>query len=314
MRFVSAYQRNYPYCPSRLTGFERYQNTCADFTLFCGIQDYSQVGRYTTSPVVFFDLEEPNRFIVPDQSRDTFASQCRLILSVCPYTVEWQRSRGYPVPYEWVFFPFDETTIPSPMDKVFDVIWTGHIFPQMVPILQTFQNFKSAIVTGSQTQITMPNISVFRNVEHSEKLTLTALSKVSVIKNHITLRPEDVAVIKATPELKSHPAFIPVLDGMKVPKIPQIKARTFEAAMCRALILCERDEFNIIERYFEPEKEFVYFEEGQFSEKMAEVLGNYEKYKSVTEHAYSRMINNYTTFAFVNRYLRNIRVDRNVRK
>lgn len=81
----------------------------------------------------------------------------------------------------------------------------------------------------------------------------------------------------------------------------------FEAAFSRSLILCKKDEFNVIERYFEPNKEFVYFEDN-LQDKIEEILANYPKYERIIENAYQRAIKNYTTKAFVNDFLKNINI------
>jgi spore maturation protein CgeB len=85
--------------------------------------------------------------------------------------------------------------------------------------------------------------------------------------------------------------------------VPQLKSRVFEAAFGRSLILCKRDPFNVIERYFEPGKEFVYYDEGRFKETVKEILANYQNYEPIIERAYKRAIENYTTAKFVENYL-----------
>ena len=52
----------------------------------------------------------------------------------------------------------------------------------------------------------------------------------------------------------------------------------FEAAFCRSLILCRRDRWNVIERFFEPGEEFVYYEEGKLTETLGRVLADFGAY------------------------------------
>jgi spore maturation protein CgeB len=88
--------------------------------------------------------------------------------------------------------------------------------------------------------------------------------------------------------------------------VPQLKSRVFEAAFSRSLILCKRDPFNVIENFFEPEEEFVYFDEGELKEKLVDILLNYEKYLPIIENAYVKAVNQYTTEEFFNQYLVNV--------
>jgi spore maturation protein CgeB len=85
---------------------------------------------------------------------------------------------------------------------------------------------------------------------------------------------------------------------------PQIKTRPFEAAFCQSLIICKKDKWNIIEKWFEPNKEFLYYENQEELEILIkDVLENYDKYLPIIENAYHRAINNYTTEHFVKKYL-----------
>ena len=72
------------------------------------------------------------------------------------------------------------------------------------------------------------------------------------------------------------------------------------------MILCRRDPFYIIERYFEPGKEFVYFEDNNLEETIQNILNNYGLYEKVIERAYKRAVNNYTTKKFAENYLMKI--------
>ena len=93
----------------------------------------------------------------------------------------------------------------------------------------------------------------------------------------------------------------------KVYMVPQLKTRAFEAALCHSLILCLRDPFNIIERFFEPDKEFVYYEPGKLEEKIREILANYDSYKPMIERAHKKFMAEYTTKRFVEKFLKDMK-------
>jgi len=51
-----------------------------------------------------------------------------------------------------------------------------------------------------------------------------------------------------------------------------------------------------VEEFFEPEKEFIYYDDKKdLEEKVDEITKNWEKYEHITEAAYQKAINNYTT-------------------
>jgi hypothetical protein len=61
----------------------------------------------------------------------------------------------------------------------------------------------------------------------------------------------------------------------------------------------------VIENFFEPDKEFVYFEEGKLQETIDKILANYNDYLPIIENAYQRAVREYTTKAFFEKYLKN---------
>ena len=85
-----------------------------------------------------------------------------------------------------------------------------------------------------------------------------------------------------------------------------MKSRLFEAAFSKSLILCKRDPFNLIERYFQVNKEFVYFEEGKLEGKIQEILENFRIYEKIIDCAFKRAVKNYTTKEFFLRYLKDL--------
>ena len=89
--------------------------------------------------------------------------------------------------------------------------------------------------------------------------------------------------------------------------VPQLKSRVFEAAFGRSLILCKRDPFNVIERYFEPDKEFIYYDDTNLESKITEILKNFSKYEKVIDNAYNKAVDNYTVTKFVDTYLKNLK-------
>ena len=107
---------------------------------------------------------------------------------------------------------------------------------------------------------------------------------------------------------KKLPSFIPdilkrlIMSNKKV-VVPQIKQRLFEAAFCRSLILCRKDEFNVVEQFFSPEIEFVYYEEDRLAERISEILSNFELYQPIIDNAFKKATAEYTTKRFAEKYL-----------
>jgi hypothetical protein len=93
----------------------------------------------------------------------------------------------------------------------------------------------------------------------------------------------------------------------KLTPAPQIKMRTFEAAFCKSLILCRKDDFNVIENFFEKDKEFIYYKDKKEMEIIIkDVLSNYDKYIPIIENAFNKAVNHFTTKKFAEKYLSQI--------
>jgi spore maturation protein CgeB len=84
---------------------------------------------------------------------------------------------------------------------------------------------------------------------------------------------------------------------------PQLKSRTFEAAFSRSLILCKKDPFNVIERYFEPGKEFIYYTNDTLESTIRDILNNNDRYAIIAENAYQRACQSYTSRKFCEKYI-----------
>jgi len=84
--------------------------------------------------------------------------------------------------------------------------------------------------------------------------------------------------------------------------MPQIKSRFNEAAAAKTLNLVERDPWNVIEHFYEPNKHFIYFDDlNDLEEKIFEISVDWESYKHIAEEAHDHFINNYTTRHLYNR-------------
>ena len=71
--------------------------------------------------------------------------------------------------------------------------------------------------------------------------------------------------------------------------MPQFKTRIHEAAISKTLNLVLKDKWNIIERYYEPGKEFLYFENAKdLGNMITMILDNWELYQSIVFNAYEK--------------------------
>ena len=223
------------------------------------------------------------------------------VYSICPYTVAWLNSRQLERQYKNVFYPFRKSLIPQEQSKQYDVIYHGGIHGQehvnCLLVMREF-NYRYVTMTHHINSLTHRCLPMATNLDLSfaEKINLVAKSKISVCYNLVHLLPPHIEALKTYENWEDNEAFAEV--GRRN-VMPQFKTRAHEAAISRTLNLVHRDRWNIMERYYKPESEFIYFDdEWDLRNRIKDVLENWEDYQEVIENAYQRAMN-YTAEKFV---------------
>lgn len=199
-------------------------------------------------------------------STDNYVNHVESIYTICPPDVTKRAKRIF------TFFPIDSELIPTESEKKYDVIYAGFALSSHVhEIISVITKYNYRFISfNNQT-----NLETNLNVGYLEKLKLISESKISIIHN---------------------------LTGTGT---PQLKSRPFEAAFCKSLILCKEDEWNIIDTWFEKDKEYLSFKSSDdLKEKIDMVLSNYDDYKHIIENAYNKAINNYSSKHFIEKILK----------
>ena len=224
------------------------------------------------------------------------------IYSICPYTCDWLNSLALGRDYKCIFYPFRKEIVPQqPPTKEYDVIYHGGIHGSehalCLMIMKEF-NYRYVTMTHHINQMTQRYLPFATNVNlpFTKKLDVVAQSKISICYNFVHVLPQHIPAIKLHKEWGSNLAFSEI-GGRNV--MPQFKTRIHEAAISRTLNLVQRDRWNIIERYYEPDREFVYFDRADdLRNRIKDVLANWGSYQGVVENAYQKAMN-YTTDNFV---------------
>ncbi len=266
--------------------------------------------------IVYLEIEEPNRFNSWDKAfrREEYENYFYKIFSLCPYTTKWLNEKEKSHRRTTIFYPFDEAYIPAKTEKKYDVIYVGNILAgEIERNVETLRKFNYRLVADY-----MPNGAVTDlNVSYEQKLKLISETKISIVHNVLILGGRYINAIQGTKDWEQNAAWREVprkhwwsLVWNRLSKreylVPQIKTRMFEAAFARSLILCRRDPFNEIERFFVPGKEFVYYEDGKLEEKIREILAHYEDYLPIIENAFKKATAEYTTKRFFEEFLRDL--------
>lgn len=322
MKVIERSSHGYAQDPTKNLGFEAYDGQGAtDVALIIAAFDQAagcwdqfklppaELAAVKKMRVVRLEFEEPNKFFIPEDF-DAYDADFHKVLTLCPFTTEYFNNRHVVERRVPIFFPFNEEFTPSKNEKRYDIIYTGHLHPKpIMRDMKTISRFNYRLVSNSDHELVTD-----RGVGYEEKLSLISQSKITLTHNLLYPTVRHVFNVWKYPEWTANKAFsdIPrglvglakrLLTGPEI-EVPQLKSRIFEAAFCRSLILCKKDNFNVIEKYFTPGEEFVYYEEGGLVETVNKILANYDAYLPVIDRAYKRAAEQYTTAAFFEKYLK----------
>lgn len=320
MKVIKRSSSGYTQDPTKYFNFSRFEKECGDFVLIEGAFEKSTLwSQFNFSPqelkkilkkkVVRLEFEEPNKFFIFDNPNE-YDGDFYKIYTLCPYTSKWLNKQNNVKKRVPIFFPFNEEFIPKKEKKKYDIIYTGHIVSDiLLSNLKTMSKFNYRFVSNSAHELVTDH-----SASYEKKMELIAQSKITLIHNVLYPKRLHLPSIWSNHNWQANEAFKLIPNWYDLAKIismdnvvvPQLKSRVFEAAFGRSLILCKRDPFNVIENFFEPEKEFVYFEEENLEKTVKNILKNYSKYEKVIERAYKRAVNNYTTEKFVKNYLKKL--------
>lgn len=305
--------------PTKYFQFEEYGKYCGDFVLveaaFEAAHQWEQFNlsqpelkKILKKKIVRLEFEEPNKFFIYDRMH-LYDKYFYKIFTLCPYTARWLNEQYHVEKRIPIFFPFNKKYIPPKLKKKYDIIYTGHIVSDvLLQDLRIMSKFNYRFVSNSNSSLITDH-----SASYEEKMKLIAQTKITLVHNLLYPKLYHILNLWRTPGFTYNEAFklIPKWhEPWKLFKktnivVPQLKSRLFEAAFGRSLILCKKDSFNVIENFFEPGKEFIYFE-NDLESKIKEITKNYKNYEKVIQRAYERAIKNYTTEAFVKTYLAKI--------
>lgn len=311
--------QGYAQDPNRYFHLSDYAGQCGDFVLIeAGFakpllwNEYgftrNQLEKIKSKKIVRIEFDEPNKLYVGD--REEYDKEFYKILTLCPYTAEWRNAKDHTKKRIPIFFPINERYIQPKRKKTIDIIYAGHIYSgdlrnEILPIT----SFNYSIISNTKDYIV-----THASVSYREKMKLYSQSKITLVHNLIfRTYLHRVFNVWLSGDFWNNKAFKefplpwkPWELFTKSMHVPQLKSRAFEAAINRSLILCRKDEFNVIENYFTPGREFVYYEAGELRKTISEILKNYKDYLPIIDRAYNRAIRQYTMKSFVKKYLKHI--------
>ena len=206
------------------------------------------------------------------------------VYSVCPFTCEFMNQHYGYEKFKYIPYPYTNRSVTEFGNYDADVSWMGSIHGQdPISAVQTMLPFKYKFMT-SQRNTWMRHPLEFTACTHvmlpnDEKLVELSRCRSSLSFNMIYMSPAS--------KNNHFKAFEKFDEGI----MPQFKVRNHEIASSKSLLIVKRDPWNLMEDFYEPEKEFIYFDNfEQLHDIIKDVRDNFENYEPIIEAAYQKSL------------------------
>eukprot|EP00993_Chasmostoma_nieuportense_P000835 NODE_1767_length_1389_cov_50.113312_g1678_i0.p1 GENE.NODE_1767_length_1389_cov_50.113312_g1678_i0~~NODE_1767_length_1389_cov_50.113312_g1678_i0.p1 ORF type:complete len:431 (-),score=81.42 NODE_1767_length_1389_cov_50.113312_g1678_i0:95-1282(-) len=281
---------------------------------------HSVAANLSLSLRIMVNYEEPNRFFIETKAghlpsrlqelrtRESAYDHC---LTMCPYTAQWvntllHRCTRTPL---WQAVPTKELRPFIPFtQRRHDIIYMAshsHHGPVCDALQEVFPHFNYRWATDRRVkQLHRLQPNTYKRT-FSQRMQVTRHTRTALIVNTLfySNKLKDRQQYHLRPLLYTHGAFeaFKTTDrNQSLLCVPQLKSRTFEAAASGALMLVYEDGFNIIENFYTPVTEFLYWRTtAQLRSLLEDVLVRPNVYEPIARRAYERTWANYSVKAWV---------------
>ena len=309
--YDDALERHYNY--SRFTDKE--SNTVFLHGMGCIEKPQYKIDFDNYDKKIYFNYEQPcawygdESFARISADVDKFFDK---IYTACPYTAKWINDIEKENRFEIACHPFNEKEIVSEEEvKEYVAIYWGNIHNRIhQQIVNTISNYKYNFLTLGPNYWNLRNnvsrqtnsLITGNNIPRQKMWSLIRKTKINIIVNLLFLNPKQIDNIKKLDNWERNEAFSHLELGI----IPQQKTRAIESAINKCLMLVRRDPWNVIEHWFEPDVDFIYYDDEEgLIHKINHILLNWDSYNDMIEHAFQKVVNNYTTKQLIHRMQKN---------
>jgi hypothetical protein len=294
MKFIYNNQDDYLDAPHSYYDLYRFDDASEDEIFFygynCSINDSLKNEYKSYKRKIYYNWESPCSFY---SRNDAVTSQLYFdeVYTLCPYTADYiNRKYGHitkqiPVPYTIrTNHQYFSKCVSDFTNKEYDVLYQGQFCSvDHDQMYQAMINHKYAICSlGPNNYIT------HRNLDTYQKMDLISKSKVSLASNLLYLRPHQIQYCKENYlDYQDNEALIRIDEGI----VPQFKSRIMEAAYCKSLNLVKYDPWNVIENWFIPDQEFIYYyDHNDLKNKLQDIISNYDNYIPIINRAHNKVM------------------------
>ena len=204
------------------------------------------------------------------------------VYCVCPFTCKFMNEHYGYEKFKYIPYPFTNYSVTEFGNYDADCSWMGSIHGQdHISAIDTLMLFNYKFIT-SQKNTWMHHPYEFHMCTHVDLSPDDKLIELSRCKSSLSFN-----MIYMSPSSRKND--FDVFDRFDEGIMPQFKVRTHEITSSKSLMLVKKDPWNLIEDFYEPEKEFIYFEDfTELKDIISDLSNNVEKYEGIIENAYRR--------------------------
>ena len=282
--------------------FLKYKNKFKDKALFYGLEwilndnlEKEKIKNNFFEEKIFINNSLPSDFMENNFlqviKRQNFFDK---VYSSCPYASNFLNNEFSTSKYKFVPIPTYSEQLFENYRKInylkeFDVAFYGGVHSkEHTNILKTIKKFKNVVMSYdnrlNRNFLKWPFFLNYQNfVPNSQKWDILYNTKILVGTNLLYLNDKHLKNFKEIPNIKNFQNYEIVCEK-KI--LPQLKTRMVEAASTNTLFLLKQDEWNVIEEWFTPGEDFIYWTDiKDLQEKIFEISKNYQKYIHILESA-----------------------------
>jgi hypothetical protein len=215
------------------------------------------------------------------------------VYCVCPFTCDFMNQYFGYEKFKYIPYPFTNNTVTKFGDYDSLCTWFGSIHgDDHIKAIETISKYNYKFIT-SQQNTWMHHPYEYNKCTHVNISTDQKLIEVSKTKSSLTFNK--LYMNHSSRNNKNYNGLInKSFDFFEEKIMPQFKVRTHEIATCKSLILCFKDQWNLIEDFYEENVDFIYFENFEELNFILENFDqNFNKYEKIIENAFSK-VQNYT--------------------